>query len=68
MADNKILHPELLEEVANQDVSFENLSNLVNRSIEIFNTSGLKGKNNAQMQIKDEIAKLLDDKSAKLGE
>nr|QGT50229.1 hypothetical protein Helico6505_0610 [uncultured Helicobacter sp.] len=65
LEQSKVLHRELLEEVSSDVVDSQTLENLIGTSIDIYNTSGLRGRNNASSQIKKEIEKLLADKTAK---
>ncbi len=62
---SKVLHKELLREVANDEVDFKELENLIGTCIDIYNTTGSRGKNNASSKIKEEIKKLVDDKTSK---
>ncbi len=65
MEKSKILHSEILEEVMgaeNQPFSTQDVENLITKSVEI--CAGVR-KTRAETLIKAEIAKILDDKSAK---
>ncbi|ANV98748.1 phosphoadenosine phosphosulfate reductase [Helicobacter enhydrae] len=69
MKDEKqnILHEEILEEIVtnNDGVELDDVKALLHRSIEIYNTHGRRGVNSAPAKIKEEIEKLIDDKSTK---
>ncbi|RDU60089.1 DNA phosphorothioation system sulfurtransferase DndC [Helicobacter sp. MIT 14-3879] len=68
LEESKVLHSELLEEVASKEVDSKTLENLINTCIDIYNTAGLRGRNNASTQIKKEIEKLLEDRTSKVKE
>ncbi|WP_300827345.1 DNA phosphorothioation system sulfurtransferase DndC [Helicobacter sp. UBA3407] len=65
LEQSKVLHKELLAEVANDKVDSKELENLIGTCIDIYNTTGLRGKNNASVKIKKEIEKLVNDKTSK---
>ena len=62
---SKVLHRELLVEVANDEIDSQSLENLIGSCIDIYNTTGLRGRNNASVKIKEEIKKLVEDKTSK---
>lgn len=64
LKQSRVLHRELLAEVADR-VDSKELENLIGTCIDIYNTTGLRGKNNASTKIKEEIKKLVDDKTSK---
>lgn len=65
----KILHEEILEDIVanaeNTEVGLEDVKSLVQKSLDICNTYGRRGVNSAPAKIKEEIEKLLNDKSTK---
>lgn len=65
MTKTKVLHKELLKNLGDDNISANELENIISKSIEIVNNHSLKGKNNAGSQIKDIIAKFVQDKTAK---
>lgn len=73
MEQHNILHSEILDEVAqeaNQQYGIDSftsaaIEHLINQAMDIYNNSGSRGKNSASAQIKNEIEKLLNDKTAK---
>ncbi|WP_104722516.1 DNA phosphorothioation system sulfurtransferase DndC [Helicobacter mesocricetorum] len=65
LEQSKVLHKELLVEVANDKVDSKELENLIDACIDIYNTAGSRGKNNFQIKIKEAIKKLVDDKTNK---
>ncbi|WP_334090114.1 DNA phosphorothioation system sulfurtransferase DndC [Helicobacter typhlonius] len=64
LKQSRVLHKELLAEVADR-VDSKELENLISTCIDIYNTTGLRGKNNASSKIKEEIKKLVEDKTSK---
>lgn len=64
LKQSRVLHKEILAEVADRLDSKE-LENLISTCIDIYNTTGLRGKNNASSKIKEEIRKLVEDKTSK---
>lgn len=64
LKQSRVLHKELLAEVADR-VDSKELENLISTCIDIYNTTGLRGKNNASVKIKKEIEKLVNDKTSK---
>ncbi|WP_245596275.1 DNA phosphorothioation system sulfurtransferase DndC [Helicobacter rodentium] len=64
LKQSRVLHKELLAEVADK-VDSKGLENLISTCIDIYNTTGLRGKNNASSKIKEEIRKLVEDKTSK---
>lgn len=64
LKQSRVLHKELLTEVADK-VDSKELENLISTCIDIYNTTGLRGKNNASSKIKEEIRKLVEDKTSK---
>ncbi len=64
LKQSRVLHKELLAEVADR-VDSKELENLIGTCIDIYNTTGLRGKNNASSKIKEEIKKLVEDKTSK---
>ena len=66
MPKNKILHEEILDSVNSDVLSKNDLSDLISKSLEICKIYGSRGRNNANSRIKDEIKKLLKDKTQKL--
>ena len=65
----KILHEEILEDIVanteSTEVGLDNVKALLHTSLEIYNTYGRRGVNSAPAKIKEEIEKLLNDKSTK---
>ena len=61
----KVLHKEILEEVANKELDSKTLESFIAKAIEIYNNANTKGTNNVYQQITQEIQKLLSDKTAK---
>lgn len=73
MEKHNILHSEILDEVV-QSInkkygadSFDSttIENLIKQAMDICNNSGSRGRHSAPAQIKDEVEKLLNDKTAK---
>ena len=64
LKQSRVLHKEILAEVADR-VDSKELENLISTCIDIYNTTGLRGKNNASSKIKKEIEKLVEDKTSK---
>lgn len=73
MEKSNILHKEILDEVISdinakygqEMLDCETIQNLIKQSMNICNNASLRGRNNANTQIKEEIVKLLNDKTAK---
>ena len=67
MPKSKVLYVELLKEDQNDHFSADELEAFIHKSVEIYKTVGRKGRVNAGTKIKDEIEKLLNDKTSKVG-
>ena len=65
LEQSRVLHKELLVEAASDEVEPKELENLIGACIDIYNTTGLKGRNGAANKIKKEIEKLVNDKTSK---
>ena len=73
MEKSKILHKEILDEVirdinakyGQETLDCETIQNLIKQSMSICNNAGSRGRYNASSQIKAEVEKLLNDKTAK---
>lgn len=65
----KILHEEILEDIVAKggsvEVGLDDVKSLLQKSLEICNIYGERGVNSAPAKIKEEIEKLLNDKSTK---
>lgn len=69
MEKSKVLHQEILQEVlgefaskSSHNLDFASVSNLITKSVEIYANAV---KSRAEFQIKEEISKILSDKTAK---
>lgn len=65
MKKHEVLHSEILEEVANEKINANELEQFIASCADIYKTTGLRGRGNAASKIKEEIKKLLDDKTSK---
>lgn len=65
MKKHEVLHSEILEEVANEKINANELERFIASCADIYKTTGLRGRGNAASKIKEEIKKLLDDKTSK---
>lgn len=66
MKKHEVLHSEILEEVANEKISADELEQFIASCMDIYKTTGLRGRGSAASKIKEEIEKLLDDKAGKI--
>nr|WP_083329083.1 MULTISPECIES: DNA phosphorothioation system sulfurtransferase DndC [unclassified Helicobacter] len=62
---SKILHKEILDEVSSKELKPKEIEDLIGACIDIYNTTGSRGRDNASIKIKKEIEKLLEDKTSK---
>lgn len=65
MKKQEVLHSEILEEVANEKINADELERFIASCADIYKTTGLRGRDNAKIKIKNEVKKLLDDKTSK---
>ena len=66
MSENKVLHEEILDEIADERLDSKTLKGFISSVIDIYNNASNKGRNNRGMQIKEEIEKLINDKTSKI--
>lgn len=66
MKKHEVLHSEILEEVANEKLNASELEQFIASVTDIYKSTGLRGRSNANIKIKDEVKKLIDDKTSKI--
>ncbi len=65
MKEPKILHKEILDKISSSELDSKTLERFIANAIEIYNNANMRDKNKIAILIRQEIKKMLDDKTSK---